>query len=272
MGGSPSRGPIISIPTVRGESLDGRAQRIFDKISILSESSDELAKKRVETAEKFNADVGYKFEERKEADKTQEAFAKISQGFLGVESDDKMQERTAKDAAANAATIQLRTYGKDRLLFGRRECCHPPAGMPLTQDGVTWLQAQLNKDDDASLSELKASTWSSIEAKRGLSLGDHQAGQVDPTSVETVTAGRYQLKLCYEMALRRNKSAGGAMEWRWTIGSDGRASDLNLIRSSIRDDELVKCVREKIASWRFPRPEGGTVEVRYPFEFSRDKG
>lgn len=271
--GPPSRGPIISIPTVRGESLDGRTQRIFDKISVLSESSDQLAKKRIEIAEKFAADVGYKFEERKEADKTQEAFAKISQGFLGVESDDKMQERAAKDAAAEAATIQLRIYGKDKLLFGNHECCDRPAGMPLTQDGITWLQAELNKGDGSSMSELKASNWASIDAKRGLSIGDAKAGQVDPASVEkTVTAGRYQLKLCYEMALRRNKAASGAMEWRWTIGSDGRASDLNLVRSSIGDDELVRCVRDKIASWKFPRPEGGAVEVRYPFEFSRDKG
>ncbi len=271
--GPPSRGPIISIPTVRGESLDGRTQRIFDKISVLSESSDQLAKKRIEIAEKFAADVGYKFEERKEADKTQEAFAKISQGFLGVESDDKMQERAAKDAAAEAATIQLRIYGKDKLLFGNHECCDRPAGMPLTQDGITWLQAELNKGDGSSMSELKASNWASIDAKRGLSIVDAKAGQVDPASVEkTVTAGRYQLKLCYEMALRRNKAASGAMEWRWTIGSDGRASDLNLVRSSIGDDELVRCVRDKIASWKFPRPEGGVVEVRYPFEFSRDKG
>lgn len=269
---SPSRGPVISIPTVRGESLDGRAQRIFDKIAILSESSDQLVKKRIETAEKFAADVGYKFEERKEADKTQEAFAKISQGFLGVESDDKMQELAAKDAAAQAAATQLKKYGKDRLVFGRRQCCQQPAGMPLTQDGLTWLRAELNKGDGASLSELKASNWVSIDAKRGLS-GDAKAGQVDPAGVEkTVTAGRYQLKLCYEMALRRNGTSDGAMEWRWIIGSDGRASDLNLVRSSIRDDELVRCVRDKIASWRFPRPEGGAVEVRYPFEFSRDKG
>lgn len=270
---SSSRGPIISIPTIRGESLDGRAQRIFDKIAILSESSDQLAKRRVEVAEKFATDVGYKFEERKEADKTQEAFAKISQGFLGVESDDKMQERTAKDAAAQAAAIQLRIFGKEKLLFGKHACCEQPAGMPLTQDGITWLPAELNKADGASLSELKASNWASSDGKKGLSIADSKAGQVDPANVEkTVTAGRYQLKLCYEMALRRNKTAGGAMEWRWTIGSDGRASDLNLIRSSIRDDELVRCVRDKIASWRFPRPEGGTVEVRYPFEFSRDKG
>jgi hypothetical protein len=267
------RGPIISVPTVRGESLDGRVQRIFDKIAIVLDSSNELSKRRVDIAEKFAADIGYKFEARQEANSTQEAFAKISQGFLGIESDDIMQERAAKDAAAKAAAIQLKIYGKERLVFGTSQCCQPPAGMPLTQDGITWLKPDLSHVDGASLSELKASTWGSIDTKRGLSIGGTKAGQVDPASVEkTVRAGRYQLKLCYEMALRRNKTAGGAMEWRWTIGSDGRASDLNLIRSSIADDELVRCIRDKIASWRFPRPDGGTVEVKYPFEFSRDKG
>jgi hypothetical protein len=32
------------------------------------------------------------------------------------------------------------------------------------------------------------------------------------------------------------------------------------------------CIRRKIATWRFPRPRRGAVEVSYPFEFAPSKG
>jgi hypothetical protein len=100
---SSNRGHFITVPTIRGESLDGRAMRVFDKISILRDSSDGLAQRRIEVAEQFEADVGYKFEPKKDENKTQLAFAKISAGFMGVESDDKMQIRQATENAARAA-------------------------------------------------------------------------------------------------------------------------------------------------------------------------
>jgi len=268
-----NRGPVLSIPTVRGESLDGRTQRIFDKIGIVAQNADELVGKRSAVAEKFESDIGYKFEERKERNQTQEAFAKISAGFMGVESDDKMQAKQALDSAARAALIQSRVFGRERLVFGVRECCSAPAGSPLTQDGLTWIQPDLAGTSESSLSEFKASTWGTAGHKSGVSINEPKSGKVDPAGVEkTVAAGRYQLRLCYEMALRRNKMANGSMEWKWIIDSKGRASRLDLISSSINDEDLVRCVREKIASWHFPSPVGGSVEVRYPFEFSKDKG
>jgi hypothetical protein len=272
---SSNRGHFITVPTVRGESLDGRAMRIFDKISILRDASDGLAQRRIEVAEQFAADVGYKFEPKKDENKTQQAFAKISAGFMGVESDDKMQIRQATENAARAALVQTQIYGKDHLRFGLLDCCGSPAGAPLTQDGLTWLKPELDQADQSSFSEFGARSWGNAVAP-GEKISQASAtktGGLSPTIIErTVAAGRYQIRMCYELALRRNQLARGSMEWRWVINSQGRASELNLIKSSIKDDDMVKCVRDKIASWKFPSPDGGSVEVRYPFEFTRDKG
>lgn len=267
------RGRLLSIPTVLGESIDGKTLRVLDKIKVIKDSADELVKKRVDVATRFSADIGYKFEQKPSPTSTTDAFAKISAGFMGVESDDKMQAQLASDSAAKAALEQSRIFGKDRLRFGPVDCCSSPSGMPLTQDGISWIKPQLRNDQRSSITDGGVSTWGNLDSRQSPIINEPKSGTVDPASIEkTVAAGRYQLRLCYELALRRNQGARGSMEWRWIIDSQGQTSDLNLVRSSIKDEELVKCVREKIASWRFPRPKGGSVEIRYPFEFSKDKG
>ena len=264
---------ILSVPSVQGETLDGRALRIFDKISILTRSSGELFKKRNEVVEKFVADIGYKFEERKSPDATSAAFAKISAGFLGVESDDKIQAKQANETAARATLAQMTLFGEDQLKLGPNGCCSAPAGVPLTQEGLVWLAAAFDAKSAKPLSGLKASKWGHSTGAEKANIREPLAGHINPADVErTVNAGRYQLRLCYELALRRNQSATGSMEWRWLIDSTGRISDISLLDTSIRDDDLIRCIRDKIAHWRFPKPSGGSVEVRYPFEFSKNKG
>ena len=95
----------------------------------------------------------------------------------------------------------------------------------------------------------------------------------DPNVVESfIRENKYQLQLCYELALRRNEVASGTMEWRWRIDSRGFISDVALLSSGIKDQRMATCIRQKISTWRFPRPRRGSVEVSYPFEFSPAKG
>ena len=62
------------------------------------------------------------------------------------------------------------------------------------------------------------------------------------------------------------------MEWKWQIDTKGQLSQLSLMKSTLDDQELIQCVRQKIATWKFPKPKGGNVVIRYPFEFTKDKG
>lgn len=263
---------VLSVPTVTGESIDGKILRVLDKISVFSALSQELTQKRVEVAEAFEKDMGLKKDE-KEAKPANEAFEKITQGYLGIESDDKMQESMAKSSAAMAALAQIDLFGEDRLRFGAIDCCQPPAGAPLTQSGFSWLSPfEGDLTYNQSVATLKGSTWGS-PVKEEPTIQEPMVGHLEPALVEkTITAGRYQLRLCYELALRRNQAVKGSMEWRWQINSQGLISNIDLLQTSIKDDELVRCVHDKIANWKFPKPRGGSVEVRYPFEFSRDKG
>lgn len=268
---SPRRG-LISVPTVKGESIDGKVLRILDKISLLSAASQEIATKRINVSETFEKDLGL-VKEEKEEKPSNEAFEKIAQGYLGIESDDKMQASLAKSSAARAALSQIDLFGEDRLRFGAVDCCDKPAGAPLNQSGLTWLSpSDSYGGEPLTVATLKVSTWGSPTSDNPR-IEEPMAGKLAPALVErTISAGRYQLRLCYELALRRNQALKGSMEWRWQIDTQGRISNLDLLQTSIKDDELVRCVYDKIANWKFPKPKGGSVEIRYPFEFSRDKG
>ncbi len=263
---------IMSVPMVTGESLDGRVARVFDKINVLTDSANELADRRVSVAAEFLNGIGFTFDPRKSASVTVDNFKKISESFQGIESDDKEQFLQAKAAGARAALLQMDIFGKARLKTGLTNCCFAVVGAPLTQEGLVWLAPDFTQGGNGDLSFIKASSWGSPVHEAPI-IREPLAGHIDPKDVEKIiSAGRYQLRLCYEIALRRNQAAKGSMEWLMRIDSRGIVSNIDLITNSLNDEELVRCIRDRIAAWKFPKPRGGSVEVRYPFEFSRDKG
>jgi hypothetical protein len=270
--GSTKGGGLLTVPMVRGESLDGRIERVFDKIGIVLASSTELADRRVVVGGEFLNSIGYTFENRDVGSKTADNFKKLSESFMGVESDDKEQFIQAKSAGARAALVQVDLFGKDRLKFGHTNCCAQVVGAPLSSEGLVWLAPDFTMSGNGELASLKASVWGA-PVKEVPQIREPLAGHIKPSEVDRIVhAGRYQLRLCYEIALRRNQTATGSMEWRWLIDSRGVIANIGLLKNSIKDEELVRCVRDRIATWKFPKPTGGSVEVRYPFEFSRDKG
>src|SRR5688572_24069586 len=79
-----------------------------------------------------------------------------------------------------------------------------------------------------------------------------------------------RVRYCYEKQLRRNPSLGGRVVVFFGIGADGGISDLKISSSTLGDPEVEKCMLKALAPLRFPKPpDGGTVQVSYPFLFSR---
>jgi hypothetical protein len=263
----------LSLPVSRGESAVGAVIRTLDKISVTSETSKAQVERRNKVAEEYENEVGYKFTP-KEGSTGNKAFAAISAGFMGLESDEKAQVTQAQNLSSKAALIQMNLFGKNRLLFGPVGCCQMPVGAPISHDVFSWSLPETDfvASPPIELASLKASTWGE-PVKEVPVIREPKSGKISPSLVErTVAAGRHQVRLCYELSLRRNQVSAGTMEWKWLIDTRGRISQLELVKSSIKDEDLVKCVRQKIASWKFAKPEGGSVEVLYPFEFNRDKG
>jgi hypothetical protein len=55
---------------------------------------------------------------------------------------------------------------------------------------------------------------------------------------------------------------------RWSsYPPDGHVVRTRIISDSTHDAGLQACVQNAIRGWRYPRPDGGDVEVDYPLRF-----
>lgn len=273
-----SGGRVMGIPVVRGESLDGSLQRIMNKVTLVQESAKNLADLRVKVGEGFKAEPAYDYGAAQQAnggDNLSDFTKKLGEGFRNALPDEEQQAKEAKDFAIDASAAQLALFGKEYLKRAHGQCCPGVSGIKAGASPIDLKNSESFTQSDEFLASLKASTWG---APKPLPEKSHRivepiAGIIDAKSVEkAIASGRFQLQLCFELALRRNQAAKGNMEWKWQIDTRGKINGLSLLSTTLKDEELIHCVRTRIAGWKFPKPKGGSVEIRYPFEFERDKG
>jgi outer membrane biosynthesis protein TonB/pSer/pThr/pTyr-binding forkhead associated (FHA) protein len=97
-------------------------------------------------------------------------------------------------------------------------------------------------------------------------------GTIDREAVRRVIrAGLREIRGCYERELNKlNKTQRleGKVIIEWTIADHGRALNAKVKSSTLGNRAVENCVRDRLASWKFPDPPAGTVaEVNYPFYF-----
>jgi len=74
------------------------------------------------------------------------------------------------------------------------------------------------------------------------------------------------VKGCYAGAARREGRSGKAIV-TFTIGSDGRPSNVQVDAPSFKDTGLPTCLGAQVSFWSFPRSQKGAGAVSYPFVF-----
>ena len=72
---------------------------------------------------------------------------------------------------------------------------------------------------------------------------------------------------CYERALLQNNNLSGRIQYIWTIQPTGRVRGVRQQSSTLSNAAVGNCVAGVLRRLRFPRPQGGAVEVSYPFMF-----
>lgn len=108
--------------------------------------------------------------------------------------------------------------------------------------------------------------------EREVTIDTGQLEVVGPLSMELVRAvihrHRQQIRYCYNQALTRDARRSGKLVVRFTIGERGYVVSAQVVRSSVGDPELERCVASRVRTWKFPVPRGGgSVIVNYPFLF-----
>ena len=77
-----------------------------------------------------------------------------------------------------------------------------------------------------------------------------------------------QILYCYERQLSANKDLFGKVSVKFTINGIGKVETQIVSDTTLKNTTVEGCMLNKIASWKFPAPRGGTkVIVTYPFLF-----
>jgi outer membrane biosynthesis protein TonB len=89
-------------------------------------------------------------------------------------------------------------------------------------------------------------------------------GELDAAKINAVMKRKMSaIKACYESALKRDPKLSGKLVIEMEILEDGRIN-IEAFSGSLRSSDVESCVRRRARSWRFPRPDGGTVFVSIP--------
>jgi hypothetical protein len=82
-----------------------------------------------------------------------------------------------------------------------------------------------------------------------------------------VQANRAAIKYCFEGGLQRNPRLSGSVNAAFRIDRKGAVSTTRVAKSTLADPKVESCILRQIARWKFPEPDGGEVDVVYPFLF-----
>lgn len=105
-----------------------------------------------------------------------------------------------------------------------------------------------------------------LQSAGALDGGARRLGRLDPTVIrDVVRAHRDQLGFCFAWQLHRRPELRGRITMEFTIGEDGSVTRAEIADDELGDETVLSCFRSVTQRMRFPAPEGGEVDVRYPF-------
>lgn len=94
-------------------------------------------------------------------------------------------------------------------------------------------------------------------------------GSLDGRKVASVIKRRSSaLKACYEKRLKRDPKLAGKVVVQFEILPSGRIGATTVKKNTTKDAELAKCLSSTIKRFRFPKPDGGSINFAFPFVFS----
>ncbi len=80
-----------------------------------------------------------------------------------------------------------------------------------------------------------------------------------------VRANQAAIKYCFEVEMQRQPKLEGAVSMNWRIDLAGRVTVVKVAKTTLSNARVEGCMSRQIKRWIFPKPDGGEVDVVYPF-------
>jgi hypothetical protein len=84
-----------------------------------------------------------------------------------------------------------------------------------------------------------------------------------------VRAHNYDVRDCYNRGLVEDPSLAGKVSIQFSVGPRGSVRVATVAGSTLRDENVAKCIAKVVKRWTFPKPEGGGMIV-VPFVLELD--
>lgn len=136
---------------------------------------------------------------------------------------------------------------------------------------VAQKQAPIEADDDAGPKVLTAEEDTEEKKPRPKGGGGaEKMGKIDVKAVKRYINTRFgQVRNCYERRLKINPLLEGEVDLNITINTRGKAGAITINKDTVRDPQMLTCVKGVIRSWQLPKPEGGKVVIAKKFTFKK---
>jgi len=94
------------------------------------------------------------------------------------------------------------------------------------------------------------------------------SGYLSPEQImRVVRRNQAAVRYCYENELQRQPNLRGRIEIAWRIARNGTVSSARRASSTMGNARVEGCIVRQVRRWRFPQPDGGEVDVNFPFIF-----
>lgn len=95
------------------------------------------------------------------------------------------------------------------------------------------------------------------------------SGFLDKTAIDSVVKARMaNYRRCYQRELQRNPTLSGRVVMRFVIDGAGQVGSVVVKASELGNTAVEDCLALELGQTVFPKPQGGSVTVSYPFLFS----
>jgi len=99
------------------------------------------------------------------------------------------------------------------------------------------------------------------------------SGYLSPEQVmRVVRANMAAVRYCYENELARQPSLRGRIVIAWRVNREGRVASPRVGSSTMGNARVEGCIVRQVRNWRFPEPDGGEVDISFPFVFGATGG
>lgn len=94
------------------------------------------------------------------------------------------------------------------------------------------------------------------------------SGYLSAEQIERVVqANKAALRYCYESEVQRQRGLHGKVVIEWRVDRAGAVPMARVGASTLGNASVEGCLLRQVKKWHFPKPDGGEVNVKYPFVF-----